>query len=284
MKDKNNSVTEPKWVRCVLIFSAFFILFIFLIIPLISIFYEALYRGWDLYVSSIFDKEALKAIQLSLLTVLIVVPVNVIIGVSMAWLIARFDFKGKAFLNSLIDLPFAVSPVVAGLMLVLLLGSASFLGSWLESHGMQIIFAVPGIILATLFVTFPFVARELIPLMESQGSEEEQAALILGARSWDIFFKVTLPNIKWGLIYGIILVNARALGEFGAVSIVSGHIRGETNTVPLQVEVLYSEYNYTAAFTLASLLALMAIFTLLLQNVITWNQKRLEHKNKKLIV
>lgn len=261
-------MTEPKWVRIILITLVFVILFILLVIPLCSIFYEALYRGWHLYLEALLNEEAFSAIKLSLLTILIVIPINVIIGINMAWLLTRFNFKGKTLLNSLIDLPFAVSPVVAGLMLVLLFGSMSFLGGWLESKGLQIIFAIPGIVLACIFVTFPFVARELIPVMNSQGSEEEQAALILGASPWEIFIKVTLPNIKWSLIYGIILVNTRTLGEFGAVSIVSGHIRGETNTIPLQVEVLYSEYNYTAAFALASLLAIMAMATILIQNLI----------------
>ncbi|HEZ4306132.1 TPA: sulfate ABC transporter permease subunit CysW, partial [Neisseria meningitidis] len=235
----------------------------------VAVFYEALKGGWDLYLKSLNDPEAWSAIKLTLITALIVVPVNAVLGVAMAWLLTRFDFRGKQLLTTLLDLPFSVSPVVAGLMFVLLFGAHTALGGWLEAQGIQIIFAIPGIILATLFVTFPFVAREIIPLMQAQGDSEEQAALILGASGWQIFWRVTLPNIKWALLYGIILTNARAMGEFGAVSVVSGHIRGETNTVPLLVEIFYNEYNFTGAFALSGVLALLALATLAVQNIIT---------------
>ena len=243
-----------------------------LVIPLISVFYEALKSGWQLYVAALTDHEALSAIKLTLITALIVVPINTVIGIALAWLLTRFDFKGKQFLTTLLDLPFSVSPVVAGLMFVALLGANTWLGGWLEYFGFQVIFAIPGIVLATMFVTFPFVAREVIPLMQSQGSSEEQAALTLGASGWQMFWRVTLPNIKWALLYGIILTNARAMGEFGAVSVVSGHIRGETNTMPLLVEIAYNEYNMTAAFALSSLLALLALVTLIVQQALTKRQ------------
>ena len=245
-----------------------------LVVPLAAVFFEALKGGWDLYVASLVDEEAQSAIRLTLITAAIVVPVNAILGVAMAWLLTRFDFRGKQMLTTLLDLPFSVSPVVAGLMFVLLFGAHTAFGGWLESQGIQVIFAIPGIILATLFVTFPFVARELIPLMQSQGDSEEQAALILGASGWQMFWRVTLPNIKWALIYGIILTNARSMGEFGAVSVVSGHIRGETNTVPLLVEILYNEYQFVGAFALSSILALLAIATLVLQDIVTRIQAR----------
>ena len=235
-------------------------------------FYEALKAGWQLYLAALTEAEALAAIKLTLLTAAIVVPLNALIGVAVAWLITHFEFRAKQLVTTLLDLPFAVSPVVAGLMFVVLFGRNSWLGGWLEYFGFQVIFAVPGIILATLFVTFPFVARELIPLMQSQGNSEEQAALTLGASGWQMFVHVTLPNIKWALLYGLILTNARAMGEFGAVSVVSGHIRGQTNTMPLLVEIAYNEYDFIAAFALSSLLALLALLTLLLQQWLNHRQ------------
>ncbi len=270
----NPNITEPRALQWLLIGVALLFLLLMLVVPLAAVFFEALKGGWDLYVASLVDEEAQSAIRLTLITAAIVVPVNAILGVAMAWLLTRFDFRGKQMLTTLLDLPFSVSPVVAGLMFVLLFGAHTAFGGWLESQGIQVIFAIPGIILATLFVTFPFVARELIPLMQSQGDSEEQAALILGASGWQMFWRVTLPNIKWALIYGIILTNARSMGEFGAVSVVSGHIRGETNTVPLLVEILYNEYQFVGAFALSSILALLAIATLVLQDIVTRIQAR----------
>ena len=270
----NPNLTEPRALQWLLIGVALLFLLLMLVVPLAAVFFEALKGGWDLYVASLVDEEAQSAIRLTLITAAIVVPVNAILGVAMAWLLTRFDFRGKQMLTTLLDLPFSVSPVVAGLMFVLLFGAHTAFGGWLESQGIQVIFAIPGIILATLFVTFPFVARELIPLMQSQGDSEEQAALILGASGWQMFWRVTLPNIKWALIYGIILTNARSMGEFGAVSVVSGHIRGETNTVPLLVEILYNEYQFVGAFALSSILALLAIATLVLQDIVTRIQAR----------
>ncbi|MEI9812557.1 MAG: sulfate ABC transporter permease subunit CysW [Acidobacteriota bacterium] len=246
----------------------------FLVLPLAAVFTEALRRGFDAYWKSLKEPDALSAIRLTLLTAAIAVPANLIFGVAASWLIARFKFPGKSLLVTLIDLPFAVSPVVSGLIYVLLFGLQGALGPWLSEHNIQIIFAVPGIVLATIFVTFPFVARELIPLMQEQGDEEEQAALLLGASGWQTFRLVTLPNIKWGLLYGVILCNARAMGEFGAVSVVSGHIRGKTNTMPLHVEILYNEYNFVAAFAVASLLALLALVTLAVKSGLEWKIRR----------
>lgn len=270
----NPNITEPRWLQWLLIAAALGFLLLMLVVPLAAVFYEALKEGWAVYRASLTEAEALHAIKLTLITAAIVVPVNAVLGIAMAWLLTRFDFRGKQLLTTLLDLPFSVSPVVAGLMFVLLFGAHTAFGSWLEGHNIQIIFAMPGIVLATLFVTFPFVARELIPLMQSQGDSEEQAALILGASGWQMFRRITLPNIKWALIYGLILTNARSMGEFGAVSVVSGHIRGETNTIPLLVEILYNEYQFTAAFALSSLLALLAIATLILQNLVTYLQNR----------
>ncbi len=270
----NPNITEPRYLQWLLIGIAMLFLIIMLIIPLVAVFYEALKNGWQLYIASLTNDEALSAIRLTLITTMIVVPVNAILGIAMAWLLTRFNFRGKQLLTTLLDLPFSVSPVVAGLMFVLLFGAHTAIGGWLEAHGIQIIFAIPGIILATLFVTFPFVAREIIPLMQAQGDSEEQAALILGANGWQMFWRITLPNIKWALVYGIILTNARSMGEFGAVSIVSGHIRGETNTIPLLVEILYNEYNFTAAFALSSVLALLALVTLAVQDIITRIQNK----------
>ena len=273
----NPNITEPRPMQWLLIGIALLFLAVMLVIPLTAVFAEALKGGWRLYLASLSDTEALSAVKLTLMTAAIVVPVNAVLGVAMAWLLTRFDFRGKQLLTTLLDLPFSVSPVVAGLMFVLLFGAHTALGGWLEAHGIQIIFAVPGIILATLFVTFPFVAREIIPLMQAQGDSEEQAALILGANGWQMFWRVTLPNIKWALLYGVILTNARAMGEFGAVSVVSGHIRGETNTIPLLVEIFYNEYNFVGAFALSSILALLAIATLAIQDILTkiqWKKHR----------
>ena len=270
----NPTITEPKWLQRLLIGTALAFLLLMLVIPLAAVFYEALREGWQTYLESLTNPEARAAIRLTLIAAAIVVPVNAVLGIAMAWLLTRFDFRGKQLFTTLLDLPFSVSPVVAGLMFVMLFGAHTALGGWLEARGVQIIFAIPGIILATLFVTFPFVARELIPLMQAQGESEEQAALILGANGWQMFWRITLPNIKWALLYGLILTNARAMGEFGAVSVVSGHIRGETNTIPLLVEILYNEYRFTAAFALSSLLAVLAIATLVLQDILTRIQNR----------
>lgn len=261
---------EPVWVRTVLIIVALAFLTLFLFVPLASVFAEALKKGWDAYIAAILDEDAVSAIKLTLLTAAIAVPLNLVFGVAASWCIAKFDFRGKSILLTLIDLPFSVSPVISGLIYVLLFGAQGWFGGWLQEHNIKILFAVPGIVLATVFVTFPFVARELIPLMQSQGSEEEEAALVLGASGWKTFWHVTLPNIKWGLLYGVILCNARAMGEFGAVSVVSGHIRGQTNTIPLQVEILYNEYQFSAAFAVASLLAMLALVTLALKSFIEW--------------
>jgi sulfate transport system permease protein len=271
------NVFEPDWVRYTLIGIALVFLTLFLFVPLAAVFTEALKRGWDLYLESIRDPDAISAIKLTLIAAAISVPLNLVFGVAAAWAIAKFEFRGKSVLLTLIDLPFSVSPVIAGLMYVLLFGAQGWFGPWLAEHDIKILFAVPGIVLATVFITFPFVARELIPLMQQQGTEEEEASLVLGASGWQTFFRVTLPNIKWGLLYGVILCNARAMGEFGAVSVVSGHIRGETNTMPLQVEILYNEYNFTAAFAIASLLALLALVTLVLKSFIEWRL----HQTKK---
>jgi sulfate transport system permease protein len=241
---------------------------LFLLLPLVAVFAQALEQGWRVYLRSMVDADALAAIRLTLLTAGVAVPLNVVLGVAAAWCIAKFEFRGKSLLITLIDLPFAVSPVVAGLIFVLLFGRHSVLWPWLAEHELRIVFAVPGVILATVFVTFPFVARELIPLMQAQGTEEEQAGRVLGAGGWQIFWRVTLPNIKWGLLYGVILCNARAMGEFGAVAVVSGHIRGLTNTMPLHVEILYNEYQFAAAFAVASLLAGLAIVTLVLKTMV----------------
>ena len=246
--DRPAHLTEPRWVRGILLFLALGFLALFLLVPLAAVFYEAFRKGWALYLDAIVEPDALAAIRLTLLVAAIALPVNLVFGVAAAWAITKFQFRGKQFLITLIDLPFSVSPVVAGLVFVLLFGTQGWFGGWLQDHDFKIVYAVPGIILASLFVTFPFVARELIPLMQAQGSEEEQAALTLGASGWQIFWRVTLPNIKWGLLYGAILCNARAMGEFGAVSVVSGQIRGLTNTMTLHVEILYNEYQYSAAF------------------------------------
>ncbi len=266
----SSATVEPWWVRCLLIGIALTFAILFLFIPLTSVFVQAMAKGWPVWVEAIQEPDALAAIKLTGLAALIAVPLNLVFGVAAAWVIAKFEFRGKSILLTLIDLPFSVSPVIAGLIYVLLFGAQGWFGPWLQEHDIKILFAVPGIVLATIFVTFPFVARELIPLMQAQGSEEEEAALVLGASGWKTFWHVTLPNIKWGLLYGVILCNARAMGEFGAVSVVSGHIRGQTNTIPLQVEILYNEYNFVAAFALASLLALLALLTLVLKSLVEW--------------
>lgn len=282
-KQASLATSEPRWVRYVLLAIALAFAALFLLLPLIAVFTEALRKGWDAYWLALQEPDAWAAIRLTLLVAVIAVPLNLVFGVAAAWAIAKFEFRGKAFLTTLIDLPFSVSPVVAGLMYVLLFGAQGWFGPWLQEHDLKIIFAVPGIVLATVFVTFPFIARELIPLMQAQGKDEEQAALVLGASGWQTFWHVTLPNIRWGLLYGVILCNARAMGEFGAVSVVSGHIRGQTNTIPLHVEILYNEYQSVAAFAVASLLALLALVTLVVKSVIQWLHDR-ERKTENMTV
>jgi sulfate/thiosulfate transport system permease protein len=271
---KRVTTTEAPWVRATLITLALAFLLLFLVLPLAAVFTEALRKGLDAYLEALREPDAWSAIRLTLITAAIAVPLNLVFGIAAAWCIAKYEFHGKAFLTTLVDLPFSVSPVVAGLIYVLIFGAQGWFGPWLSEHDIKIIFAVPGIVLATVFVTFPFIARELIPLMQAQGNEEEQAAIVLGATGWQTFWHVTLPNIKWGLIYGVILCNARAMGEFGAVSVVSGHIRGQTNTMPLHVEILYNEYQSVAAFAVASLLALLALVTLLIKSVAEWKHER----------
>jgi len=268
------AIAETGLVRMALTTVALVFLGLFLFLPLASVFTEALRKGFEAYFASFADPAGLAAIQLTLLVVAVSVPLNLVFGLAASWAVAKFEFRGKQLLITLIDLPFSVSPVISGLIYVLLYGSYGWLGPWLVEHDVQIIFAAPGIILSTIFVTFPFVARELIPLMEEQGTEEEQAALTLGASGWQAFFRVTLPNVRWALLYGVILCNARAMGEFGAVSVVSGHIRGKTNTLPLHVEILYNEYNFVAAFAFASLLAMLALVTLVAKSTIEWIAER----------
>jgi len=263
-----SATSEPAVVRWALTAVALLFLALFLFLPVVAVFIEALKDGPLAYLAAITDADTLAAVRLTLTTALIAVPLNVVFGIAAAWAIARFEFSGKNLLVTLIDLPFAVSPVISGMLYVLLFGAQSFLGPWLLEHDLHVIFAVPGIVLATTFVTFPFVARELIPFLESQGTEEEQAALVLGASGWRMFFRITLPNAKWGLLYGIVLCNARAMGEFGAVSVVSGHIRGQTNTMPLHVEVLYNEYHFSAAFAVSTLLVMLALVTLIAKRLI----------------
>jgi sulfate transport system permease protein len=265
---------DPLWVRIPLILISIAFLGCFLLLPMIAVFVEALRKGLWTYFQSLADPDALAAIRLTLLTAAIAVPANLIFGLAASWAIARFRFVGRSLLITLIDLPFAVSPVISGLIYVLVFGMQGWLGPWLNDHDLQVIFAVPGIVLATTFVTFPFVARELIPLMQEQGDDQEQAALTLGACGWQTFWRITLPNARWALLYGVILCNARAMGEFGAVSVVSGHIRGQTNTMPLHVEILYNEYNFVAAFAVASLLALLAIVTLIAKTFVEWRLDR----------
>jgi sulfate/thiosulfate transport system permease protein len=275
----HDATGESPWVRYSLITVAVLFLTLFLFVPLASVFYEALRKGLDTYLAALTEPDAVEAIKLTLTVAAIAVPLNVVFGVAAAWAIAKFDFRGKNLLITLIDLPFSVSPVISGLIYVLMFGAQGWFGPWLEAHDIKIMFAVPGIVLATIFVTFPFVARELIPLMQAQGSEEEEAAIVLGASGWQTFWHVTLPNIRWGLLYGVILCNARAMGEFGAVSVVSGHIRGLTNTMPLHVEILYNEYNFAAAFAVASLLTLLALVTLGIKTLVEARASR-EHASE----
>ncbi len=270
LRDSSRSVRvgESRVLKGILISASLAFLGLFLFVPLAALFTQALAKGWGAYTAAVVDPDARAAIRLTLLTAAAVVPLNLLFGVAAAWAVTKFRFRGKNALVTLIDLPFAVSPVVSGLIFVLLFGTQGVLGEWLDGWGIQVIFAVPGVILATVFVTLPFVARELIPLMQSQGRDEEEAALVLGASGWSTFFRVTLPNIRWSLLYSVILCSARAMGEFGAVSVVSGHIRGQTNTVPLHVEILYNEYNYTAAFAVASLLCIVALLTLAAKKIV----------------
>jgi sulfate transport system permease protein len=265
---RRSATTEPRWVRSGLIAAAVAFMTLFLFVPLATVFYEAFRKGLQIYLAAVTDPDALSAIKLTLIAAGVSVPLNLSFGLAAAWAITKFDFRGKSVLLTLIDLPFSVSPVIAGLIYVLIFGLQGWCGEWLRAHDLKIIFAVPGIVLATVFVTFPFVARELIPLMQAQGIEQEEAARVLGANGWQIFRRVTLPNIKWALLYGVILCNARAMGEFGAVSVVSGHIRGLTNTMPLHIEIVYNEYQFAAAFAVASLLAGLALVTLVLKYLV----------------
>ncbi|KIL36156.1 sulfate/thiosulfate transporter permease subunit [Cohnella kolymensis] len=272
--DRKPHLTETRAVRWALTGIALLFLALIVMLPLVSVIAESFRKGWDAYVTALTDPDALSALRLTMITALIAVPLNTVFGVAAAWAITKFRFRGKNLLITLIDLPFAVSPVISGLIYVLLFGAQGFLGPWLQQNDIHIIFATPGIVLATMFVTFPFVARELIPIMEAQGVHDEEAAVSLGARGWRVFRKVTLPNIKWGLLYGMILCNARAMGEFGAVSVVSGHIRGETNTLPLHIEILYNEYQFSAAFAVASLLMLLAVVTLVAKSILESRMSR----------
>ena len=272
-----SAVTEPAWVRWLLIGAALAFLTLFLFVPLAIVFAEAFKKGVGVYLAAITDPDALSAIKLTLIAAGISVPMNLVFGIAAAWCIAKFDFRGKNVLLTLIDLPFSVSPVISGLIYVLVFGLQGWFGGWLRDHDLKIIFALPGIVIATIFITFPFIARELIPLMQAQGTEQEEAARVLGANGWQIFRRVTLPNIKWALLYGVILCNARAMGEFGAVSVVSGHIRGQTNTLPLHIEILYNEYQFAASFAVASLLAGLALVTLVLKYVV---EQRVKHEKR----
>ncbi len=272
--EARNATRDPAWVRRIILAAGLFYFGLFLLMPLIVVFVEALQKGWGAYLTALDEPDALSAIRLTLLAAAIAVPLNLVFGVAAAWAIAKFDFTGKQLLITFIDLPFSVSPVIAGLIYVLVFGAQGWFGTWFADHDVRIIFAIPGIVLDTVFVTFPFVARELIPLMQSQGRDEEEAAIVLGASGWQMCWRVTVPNIKWGLLYGVILCNARAMGEFGAVSVVSGHIRGETNTMPLHVEILYNEYQFVAAFAVASLLALLALVTLAIKTYVEWQADR----------
>ncbi|WP_078380054.1 sulfate ABC transporter permease subunit CysW [Sutcliffiella halmapala] len=271
---KVKGTNDPKWVQLLLITIALLFLGLFLFLPLITVFIQAFDKGLEVYIAAITNPDAFSAIKLTIFVAIIAVPLNAIFGIMSAWAITKFQFRGKNFLITLIDLPFAVSPIIAGLIFVLLFGSQGLFGEWLFERDIKIIFAVPGIVLATIFVTFPFIARELIPLMQAQGTAEEEASITLGANGWKTFWYVTLPNIKWALLYGMILCNARAIGEFGAVSVVSGHIRGLTNTMPLHIEILYGEYQFAAAFAVASLMSIMAIFTLILKSILEWKARK----------
>ncbi|WP_248925721.1 sulfate ABC transporter permease subunit CysW [Paenibacillus hamazuiensis] len=276
--DRPKHITESKVIQWILITIALLFLGFLLILPLVLVFVEAFRKGTEVYLAALTEPDAASAIRLTLSVAAIAVPLNALFGLAAAWAITKFRFKGKNFLITLIDLPFAVSPVISGLIFVLLFGARGFFGPWLGEHDIKIIFALPGMVLATAFVTFPFVARELIPLMQSQGTQEEEAAVTLGAKGWRIFWKVTLPNIKWGLLYGVILCNARAMGEFGAVSVVSGHIRGYTNTIPLHIQILYNEYNFAGSFAIASLLVLLAVVTLIVKSVVEWKFQQHEQR------
>src|SRR5574343_1695353 len=270
----NPATRETPWVRWLILSISLTFFAIFLLLPLVTVFHEALRKGLDTYLSALTDPDALSSIKLTVLAAAVSIPLNIVFGVAAAWAIAKFDFRGKHLLITLIDLPFSISPVIAGLIYVLIFGAQGWFGEWMIEHDVKIIFALPGIVLATVFVTFPFIARELIPLMQAQGKEEEEAAVVLGANGWQTFWYVTLPNIKWGLLYGVVLCNARAMGEFGAVSVVSGHIRGVTNTLPLHVEILYNEYNAIGAFAAASILALLALVTLVAKTIVEWRMKK----------
>lgn len=271
---KNLNTSESKLTKFILISTCVLLLSLILVIPLFSVFYYAIEKGFEYYMESITEENSIHSMKLSFLTVIFTIPLNLIFGIAASWCVARFNFFGKNFLITLIDIPFSVSPIISGLIYVLIFGSAGYFGEYLNKNEIKIIFATPGIILVTIFVTFPFIARELIPIMQSLGSEEEEAALILGAGPFKMFFKITLPNIKWGILYGVILCNARALGEFGAVSVVSGHIRGLTNTIPLHIEILYNEYNYVGAFAVASILTFGAVLTLVLKEILSYFTKR----------
>jgi sulfate transport system permease protein len=270
------ATAEPLLVKALLIAAAVAFMGVFLVVPLVAVFAQALEKGWAAYAAALTEPMALSALKLTLLTAAVAVPLNLVFGVAAAWAIAKFEFTGKNVLLTLIDLPFGVSPVISGMIFILLFGRQGVLGPWAQAHDLKIVFAVPGLILATVFVTFPFVARELIPLMQAEGTDQEEAARVLGASGWQMFWRVTVPNIKWGLLYGVILCNARAMGEFGAVSVVSGHIRGRTNTLPLHVEILYNEYNFQAAFAAASLLAFLALVTLVAKSLVEWRAR--EHR------
>ena len=278
--EANTATRDPAWIKIIILGISLGFFVLFLLMPLIAVFVEAFRRGWATYMAALTEPDALSAIRLTLLIAAIAVPLNLVFGIAAAWAITKFDFRGKQFLISLIDLPFSVSPVISGLVFVLVFGAQGWFGPWLSEHGIKIIFAVPGIVLATVFVTFPFVARELIPLMQAQGRDEEEAALVLGASGWQMFRRVTLPNIKWALLYGVILCNARAMGEFGAVSVVSGHIRGATNTMPLHVEILYNEYQFAAAFAVASLLAMLALVTLVVKTYVEWRSAEISERGE----
>ena len=272
--ERNIATRDTQFIKTLVITISVSFFALFILMPLIAVFVEAFRRGWSVYIAALVEPDALSAVRLTLLAAAIAVPLNLVFGLAASWAIAKFEFRGKSFLLTLIDLPFSVSPVVAGLIYVLVFGAQGWFGTWLIDNDIKIIFAVPGIVLATIFVTFPFVARELIPLMQAQGRDEEEAAMTLGASGLQTFWRVTLPNVKWALLYGVILCNARAMGEFGAVSVVSGHIRGETNTMPLHVEILYNEYQFAAAFAVASLLAFLALITLALKTYIEWRASR----------
>jgi sulfate/thiosulfate transport system permease protein len=273
-REASRVIREPLWVQWSLLAVALTFFTLFLLLPLLAVITEAAREGWSGYASAIASRDTVSAVRLTLLVAVIAVPLSIVFGVAASWCIAKFDFPGKRLLLTLIDLPFSVSPVIAGLIYVLVFGAQGWFGPWLAEYGIRIIFAVPGLVLATLFVTFPFVARELIPLMEAQGRDEEEAAVVLGAKGWQVLWHVTLPNVRWGLIYGVLLCNARAMGEFGAVSVVSGHIRGQTTTLPLHVEILYNEYQFAGAFAAASLLAFLALLTLIIKTWVEWNAAR----------